>query len=154
MEYKLDRRWLAGFFDGEGTVSISYKVNSNGKAEFKRYVALTNTKVDILNHIQSEFGGVVRQNSISKKDNNFKPCYQWRGSSKVGNQFLYEIQNYLILKKEHCDLWFMFNQTVPEMSLGNFHGGLGVDTEFVQNRMCMVNRLKQLNQRGLNAKVL
>ena len=147
MESKLDRRWLAGFFDGEGTIGMYYRIYPSGKINFKRYVYLANTRLDILESVKSEFGGYIRM--LHKKLNRERPCYQWQASGTLGNKFLSEIKDYLLVKNEQCDLWFQFSKTVTEGRLMNFKHGATIDSDLTKSRIVMINRTKQLNQRGV-----
>lgn len=100
--------WLAGFFDGEGSIGVYGRNNDKGK-KFKYYVLAVSLaqsgKVGklICDKLQSIYGGSVYLNSKTKK-----PQWKWNISADKAQQFLYSIKPYLINKKEEAELGFVF----------------------------------------------
>jgi hypothetical protein len=100
--------YLAGFFDGEGTVGIykeSYNTNSGKKTCFCLQVKCYNTNIEILNLFKHLFGGTVSKNSYGTKI-----CYQWGIAANDALKFLKTIEKYLIIKKNQALLGIEFQE--------------------------------------------
>jgi hypothetical protein len=74
----LSGEYLAGFFDGEGSVSVGHysrvRHNSHGRIEseaFSLTVSFTNKNQRVLKEMQQEFGGAFRARTS-------KPYSEWR----------------------------------------------------------------------------
>jgi len=61
------RQWIAGFFDGEGGMSLGWGV--------RVMLHITNTKLEWLEDIQALYGGYIYQLNKTRKTK--KPCYRW-----------------------------------------------------------------------------
>lgn len=99
--------YLAGLFDGEGTIRIQ-KTSPNIIWEIvtPRYVpriALTNTHLKTLKEIQETHGG-----RISETGGTNKPCYQLCWSSTQVEPVLRKMWEHLRIKKEHARLLLQF----------------------------------------------
>ena len=100
--------WLAGFFDGEGSIGI-YLRNTNKQKTKKYYVLVISLAQSgligekICKTLQSIYGGSVYcQQSVNK------PQWKWNISANKAADFLYVIKPYLINKKEEAELGFLF----------------------------------------------
>ena len=108
MEY--DTRWLAGFFDGEGSIGV-YPINQNTTKTITYYVLKVslaqsgNVGKLICGKLQSMFGGTAYR-SIDKEGN--KPQYKWNISANKAVEFLKFIEPHLIIKKRECELAIRF----------------------------------------------
>lgn len=65
----LTLQWLAGFFDGEGSITVY----SNGSGNFYPKVTITNTYLPTMKAIQAQFGGTLH--SYQPKYKNSKRCF-------------------------------------------------------------------------------
>lgn len=82
-----DIRYLAGFFDGEGTIGIYRNKGSRNqkyKSGFKspswmRHISVTNTYTPILFVFKEKFGGWIHELNTNKRN---KRCFAWTISSK------------------------------------------------------------------------
>ena len=105
--------YLAGFFDGEGSIGI-YWSNGSSDTRYKsghkngswiRSVSVVNTYRPILETFQSHFGGRIGQ---IIKDPKYKPCFQWQIGSKFGiKTCLDELKPHLIEKREQAKLMLL-----------------------------------------------
>lgn len=106
---RLTPQWLAGFFDGEGCVSITNRHNGlkGGKKPYPRLsVTITQAEPTLLSLIGMKFcderGLIycpVRKGNKREK----KACYSLRMSGKHAGPFLKYIQPYVILKRKLVD---------------------------------------------------
>ena len=101
---KEDLSYLAGFFDGEGSIYIitNYKRNQHSLV-----VSITNTDMKILNWIKDFFGGNIAKTLFIKEKNN-KPCGRIRFYSQNALFFLKQIEPFLKIKKEKARLAIRF----------------------------------------------
>lgn len=95
--------WLAGFFDGEGSVSIGVNWYKILKPPFrqKRYhlrVGITQNVKEVLEEVQSNFGGCLKLIK-SKYTNIQRPIYQIAIDCLKGQHFLETIYPYLKVKR-------------------------------------------------------
>lgn len=82
----IDNRYWAGFFDGEGHISVR-------KTLTQVQIQVTQKEPSVLYLLASRFGGVVEPAGVKKN------AHRWRlSSSKASGEFLKEISPYLIIK--------------------------------------------------------
>ena len=95
--------WLAGFFDGEGSIGV-YARNTNRDKSIRYYVLVVslaqsgNIGKQICEKLQSIYGGSVYLGKSAHK-----PQWKWNVSADLAQQFLYTIKPFLINKKEEAD---------------------------------------------------
>jgi len=112
---KEDLVYAAGFFDGEGCVSIGISRYEN---HFRYYLEMRIGQAardrEICSWFKSKFGGivVVNETKLNKKlKNEFE--YDWRwgcGGGQIGLLFLKQLYPYLKLKKEQANLGIEFQE--------------------------------------------
>lgn len=96
---KIDIRYFAGFFDGEGYCGYWRFESKKRGYEWKSVAAgIGNTNLKILKEFQKRFGGSIRQRGISKLGS--KEIYEWVVRTKQARTFLKAILPYVI-EKEH-----------------------------------------------------
>ena len=102
----LSPEWLAGFFDGEGSIVLS-RVGGPGKfskapeARLQVCVCIVNTNKPIIDAIFSQYGGNLTTNSNHKRDN-CQVAYIWRSWGPVAARFLGDIEPHLLLKRQRA----------------------------------------------------
>src|SRR5271167_444612 len=100
-----DLAWLAGIWDGEGTISLFFVQESNGSKKIKPIIAVVNTDIAIINEVQK----ILLQmecNFYSQEvhPKNKKHKLQWRlitSNSKYIKIFLETLNPYLRGDKKH-----------------------------------------------------
>ncbi len=96
--------YLAGLFDGEGSVSVNmYSQKPNYAGSLK--VGISMTTPEPLRLCQRIFGGKVR---LEKYRNHWKPCSRWRLHGDRAETFLRAVEPYLIVKKDKAALALSF----------------------------------------------
>lgn len=97
MSWHISDQWTAGFFDGEGSVSILRR-KRGGFIEHMLACAIGQNDQRPLLAIQAEYGG-------SKCDSRTQSgCWRWRIHGGSAERFLIRIRPYSIVKAEQIDL--------------------------------------------------
>jgi hypothetical protein len=106
----LDRKYLAGFFDGEGSIGI-YGRNLD-RTKTKRYYVLVVSLAQsgawgkqVLTELKECWGGSVYGQEGSKKR-----MWKWNISADKAADFLFWLREDLILKKREADLALLFQK--------------------------------------------
>ena len=113
---KLDARYAAGLFDGEGWVRVQTPgVRLDGSqtpgANYRRFpsyqviagIAMTHKPVLVAFHDQ--FGGTLHgDDHYRRKDLKNRTIYRWHVQSKMAHEFLTAIVKYLLVKKDQVEL--------------------------------------------------
>ena len=111
---RVDLAYMAGFFDGEGSVSLYIK----GK-RYELQVCLSNTNEWVVRLFQFNFGGGVYLDKRNEKNPNHRDAWRWQLRAKKAVKFLNVLHPYLILKKPQSALATSFQarrklgRTVP-----------------------------------------
>jgi len=113
----MDVRYAAGFFDGEGSISVlltrtlGEKVlrGTPGKVyhKYSLRVQVTNTKRSILDEYQSQWGGSVYVQTKAKKHHRLD-CHVWTLNGKNAKPFLEDVKPHLKLKCGQAELALEF----------------------------------------------
>ena len=108
---KLDLAYLAGFFDGDGCVSLSCQKDKTKvrKMGYQVQVSLTqNSPCAILDELRTEFGGKVYSNG--KRCN----ALSWRCPAKSHVRFLTSILPYLRIKRTAAKIAIEYQRRVDK----------------------------------------
>ncbi len=137
MHSETDKAYLAGFIDGEGSIGID---NHGGVRTPSVRITITNTDINVLEEIKELWGGALSTRRIRVPG--------WKASSdlligaKTAVNLLKEIQPYLRIKKEQCEVAFKFQETVSSSQTR------GVPLEIREYRQRLRTQMKLLNVRG------
>jgi len=109
MKRKVDKEfliWLAGFFDGEGCLSLTYYTNSEGERSIRSARLFIGQAGErgrkICEEIRAVFGGKVRK--YKPKNENWKECYIWLVSERDDIiRIARALLPYLRVKKEEIE---------------------------------------------------
>lgn len=98
---KIELAYIAGFFDGEGSVYVtSYRATRNGKLYPKLCASLTQVDIRVLEWVKLNFGGCV---SVDSHKDRQKVCHRWATSHQKALTFLNAIRPYLRIKHDKVD---------------------------------------------------
>ena len=107
--------YVAGFFDGEGSIDIRYdvKANKNGKSyeRFSLRVCVVQMDRTPLDMIAERWGG-----SVSKRTAN--NCHTWVATTASACSFLSELLPYLIVKRREAEIGVAFQATMRARDAG------------------------------------
>ncbi len=93
---RVELAYAAGYFDGEGMVTISKSVGSYGIR-----VVLSNTYKPTVEWLHENFGGVVSR--AFKGSSKWRQAWRWQASGFVAYNFLIQVYSYLREKAPQAD---------------------------------------------------
>lgn len=106
----LSPEYVAGFFDGEGTVGIglSMDITRSGtwRPRHRLYVRIGSTNLPILEMLKHQFGGSIHAYKLKI---GHAPAWGWALGPADSVNFLRTIRPFLILKAAEADLAFEFS---------------------------------------------
>lgn len=137
--------WLAGFFDGEGSVGI-YK---NGNENFYVRMTLTNTDKATLERVQE----ILEENEIpsyckwDQQKPTWKPRWQllWLGSTKP-MKLIDLLLPHLVTKKEQVELAKEYIEGRKENRYKNRKGSRWSKDPLTEREQYIIQRIKELKR--------
>ncbi|HEY6022039.1 MAG TPA: hypothetical protein VIY48_19880 [Candidatus Paceibacterota bacterium] len=144
----LSPEYVAGLFDGEGTVSIVYSKIRRWKRDPSKYVygfkivaGLSSTFHPVLDLLKQQFSGDINISS-PRKESNHKAVGAWKitGHQRI-QDFLKTIEPHCIIKKRQVGLGLAYLDTGGK-------SGQRITPELWQRRIDVFNELRGLNRRG------
>lgn len=116
-----DFQWsyLAGFFDGEGSITIHENCRPSPRGLSPNHtlqITMGNTHPAIPKLLYSELGGSLILSDRSAKANH-RNFAQWSVRAAKTLPFLYGIRPYVIMKKEQVELGIKFQESKKDSSL-------------------------------------
>jgi len=95
--------WAAGFFDGEGCITVEMRRNGDPGA----LVVMVTQKMRVpLDELQARWLGTVSDNRSGSG------CFRWRLSARKAEAFLVAIRPYCIVKRSQIDIGFAYVKTM------------------------------------------
>jgi len=135
--------YMAGVVDSDGSICI---VSLAANKQYVVKVAVTNTKIEMLNLFIDHFGGKVR--CRKPKNPLWKNCYEWSLTACKGAEVIRMIKPYLIIKKRQADLTLRLNRTKRVVNSAKCRW----DINYKTRKQKIYERLKEecgrLNHRG------
>lgn len=105
--------YLAGFFDGEGSVTIHINGTKKSPRGFSPnhtlQVSIGNTDKIVLDQIFSVYGGSLQKRKVYNK--NHRQMYQWTIRCGGALRFLGDILPYLRMKRKQVEIGINFQKT-------------------------------------------
>lgn len=105
--------WAAGFFDGEGYITISRR-NTKGYTGHYLKVGINHVNPKPLIEIQRLLGGLLKAQNPDKVIGNRKPRYSWSVSTSAAAEVLKQLMPYLNNKNEAAEIGLEFQKTVSK----------------------------------------
>lgn len=141
-----DLAYMAGFFDGEGSVLLcgnhtkGHRNLQGRTASYHLQIEITSTDREIIDwFLETVDEGSVRERKILQP--NHKPSWTWQMNGRKAASFLKEIYPFLKLKKGQAEIAFEFAETI---------GTTRRLTEgIVRLRQSLRDRITALNYRGV-----
>ena len=134
---KLELAYIAGFFDGEGTITIAR--NNKHSTSFFSSCGISQVDRQPLDFIASVFGG-----SVYPKNTKHKSQWTWSSSTRYTLIFLNTIYPYLIIKKKQARVAISF-----QTRLSSFSNGHRVSTHELETRKKEKELLHSLKKESL-----
>lgn len=136
--------YLAGFFDGEGSVYLYKRMKPEGWPNHDIRFQITNTNKDVIEWIHQTFGGQIYYRDRSSQNPNWKPNYWWHANRQIFDRVAPAIYPFIIVKKAQLELAFEFRKTYS--SKNRHHGDMNAINQL---RDEMVHKMRSLNKKGL-----
>ena len=145
MNDKIKWSYLAGIFDGEGTVCIGQSKSKIGTETLYLQTKIANTKLELMRWLIKHFGGVYYSSQHAGR--NSVECYQWMPKGKKNREkFFLGILPYLVIKRQQVVLALDFDRIYSEGSKilkdSSVYLENSVKREEIRLQIC------QLNHRG------
>lgn len=132
---KVEKAYLAGIIDGEGTVTLMKHHRNETPTP---NVVVANNNLELLRWIKSRVGGTI----VSKKK--YSPhhhdSYAWNVRQDRALRLLHEIKQYLIIKRTQAELITKKYKSVTHRT-GKY------TPEMLRKKMALVAEIRKLNQR-------
>ncbi len=143
---KLELAYWAGFFDGEGTISINRRLIKNNYKNPSHclYISISNTNKEIVLEFLKFFGvGQIHTYERHHKSKKWKTV--WRGDiwSREGYTIIKQLYPFLRVKKRHCNIALNFQENKR-----CYNHRMGLSKKEVVFRQNLYHQLKKLNCRG------
>jgi len=131
------RAWAAGFFDGEGYISVRNRTTNTTKQKcIDVELVVSNTSEASIIRLQSLFGGYIQH--FSPKKINLKPFWRWTGTPNIARIFLKATLPYLVVKKEQAEM------ALEILNLKNFQR----TAERYEREAALLLKINNLTKRG------
>lgn len=140
----LDLAWIAGLFDGEGSVTISYAKHT-GKRQDKGFflvATVSQNRRDVLELLKCRFGGHISP----KNPPTHKRCSHWIVTSKAAETFLRYIQPYVKLKQLVVELALEYRSLVGRTRGNKGRKGHSIPPEIKERMFLLRSKVMELNK--------
>lgn len=144
---EIEKAYLSGFFDGEGSVSIVMAKPSRwqGRSYHVLRLLIGNTSLDILEWVKSVVG-IGHVYKYEPRLEGRKPCYHYKLSGMEAMGFLENLLPYLKVKKRVAELSIEFQKTKNRKSWGSKR----VPQDIWNIRERIKEEMSRLNAKGLH----
>ncbi len=132
---EVEKAYLAGIVDGEGTVTLMKHHKNETPIPF---VAIANNSLKLLKWVKAKVGGLIA--SKKKRLPHHHDSYAWSVRQDRALRFLNEIKGYLIIKKPQADLITKKYKSVT-------HRAGKYTPKMLEQKMRLVAKIRELNQR-------
>lgn len=132
-----DLAWAAGFFDGEGYVTIGRR-NHKGYIGHYLRVGVNHVAPEPIVKLHELFGGKVEY--TDKVVGNRKPRYRWILNTRAANEFLTTIKPYLINKIKEAELADTFQSSINPKNSKTLSEEVHVFREQLKQELMSMNR--------------
>jgi len=136
----LELAWMAGLFDGEGSICITCyhntKATRSPKYDLVAQIGMTHKAT--LMRFALRFGGNVGNMTCGTIE---KPGFYWKQTEWKALAFLSALEPYLFIKKDQVAIARRLMQTK-----GHYGGRVGVSPRAIQERHACYEAMRQLNQ--------
>lgn len=144
MKNKITKQYIAGFFDGEGSIGIYKRKDRYNGACLRTQLAQTKTRLStiLFEELKKRYGGNISTDiSLSGR-----VTYNWQLNPKGVPKFLKDISPYLILKKSQAQLGLYWIKNRPKVKR-DWHGRVinftGNEIEFTNKIIRAMKELKR-----------
>lgn len=115
--------WAAGFFDGEGYITIQERHHPKYVGFYLR-IGINHVAIEPLLEIQKLFGGKIEKQNPEKVVGNRKPRHRWTLSTSMAAEVLKQMMPYFKNKNKVAEIALEFQSTI-----GNRGKSVSEDTQ-------------------------
>lgn len=142
---EIDRAYFAGFFDGDGSVSIISPPSQNFKAG-KRWglqvrVWQVSEHAAVLHTLKEEYGGHTAERAFASG----RPATEWKVSDRLAEKFLKDIFPYSIVKHDRIAVALKFRETYNHAFRGR--NAYNKMQEIYRERQKLKDQINYMNKR-------
>lgn len=147
----IDLIWSAGFFDGEGSITIKrYKrVGLNGSLRYQSFMSISQvdkpSTQEAMQTLKRLYGGCIALNTI-KANPNWCPTLQWSVVSRDAMRCVEVMLPYLKIKKSQAELLIKYGQELEKYNVENGHR---LSEAELAKRDKFYWQMRDLNARGM-----
>lgn len=142
--------YLAGFFDGEGTILLTRRYRKVRGARLSLSVRVVNTNKEIIEQYYKLWGGSIYQKQIEKSWH--RQTYTWQVNAQKAENFLSDIKCFLQQKKREAIISLKFRNKQRELNKARVGAkGKGRPYTYEQIKILMNIREELLSCRGAAA---
>lgn len=144
----LSVEYLAGFIDGEGSLSLARIPRRGGSPEYCLRVTIANTNRGILREIKRDFGGTLATSRFGLP--NWKVGYALIWTNAAAAQVITKVEPHLRVKSAHAQALLEFAEHVGRCRRRRDRYGrlMSLSSEELKFREEFHGRLKLMNTRG------
>ncbi len=141
--------YLAGFIDGEGSLSLSRIPRGQSYREYCVRVTIANTNRAILREIQGDWGGTIH--SMGPTHSGWKPGFVLVWTNAAAARLIRRARRYLRIKSQHATALLEFTEHVQKCERRRDELGrlLPLSEDETRVREAFFKRLRGLNRKGV-----
>lgn len=144
--------WMAGFIDGEGTLTIlKVMVQGSSSPRYRATAQITNSNLEALRIFQQFYGGSIRNiYDWRLRALNWAQCYEWRCPGGQMQSLLSDIYPYLVIKKPNADIIMELIHSIERVKCNYKKGGgrAPISEEETNYREGLRLEIHSLNRKG------
>lgn len=145
-----DAPYLAGFIDGEGTITANFRMSARSRREAVHYrVMISNSDLTIMEWIQARWGGKLERYGKPRSPKHKQMHYiYWGGPDCI--PVIQAVYPYLIIKRRQAQLVLALHA----LRIDRPQRRAGVPEELHGQRRDLVAQVVKLNYRGIPQEAL
>lgn len=145
-EEELLNAWAAGLFDGEGCITLVRRppnpATQHRSERWEVRATLGLTVAEPVHWLKERYGGHVHLRLEQRT--NRKDSTHWQADSRVGVAFVGAVYPFLRIKRPQADVALAYQKIIRKV------GRRGYTDEALAEQRTLVERIKELNRRGLD----
>ncbi|SRR5260370_3634758 len=139
-----DYAYIAGLLDADGTICM-HRINPGKSWESCNFIVdIVNKDLQVLQWVQSLFGGFIRERKYNRKKKeakNWQVIYDWVAEVSTFEFFLMSILPFMRIKRRQAELALMFRKTSLD-----YRKNFRLTSEQKQHREVIYAEMKKLNK--------
>lgn len=144
-EIRISTEYIAGFFDGEGSIGIKRTNRESGISSYTLQVQVCQVNPVVLFYLKEKYGGSVQ---VHQNNERSRPAHHWTIWADKALAFIQEIQPHLLIKYEQAALAVEFMRIRKEIPIHKHLPKLRRGYGLSKRRSCY-EQMKILNRRGI-----